>query len=99
MSGSETVDPDVLKALAGRLEQTMAPLFEQALEHLTETEIAGPAFSMDGVELQATYPGIRHFAMRDLESKAKAVESIIERLKHTAEIWEQTEQASTVTVH
>lgn len=94
--GSEQVVPTSVHAFAEQLDASLAPLFQQAQEKFGEaTELNGPAFSQDGVELQATYPGIAHFALRDLQTKTEAVQSLIERLHTTAGIWQFAEQAST----
>ena len=94
--GMEQIVPTSVHAFAEQLDSTLAPLFQEAQEKFGEaTELNGPAFSMDGVELSATYPGVAHLALRDLQTKTEAVQSIIERLHSTAGIWEFTEQAST----
>jgi len=96
MSGSETVDPDALRALATQLDSQLTPIFLETLESFEAAEISGPAFSLYGAELALTYPGTQHFAMRDLQTKAQAVQSIIDRLNSTAETWRTAEQHNTV---
>lgn len=65
------------------------------MRRFEKTEVPGPAFSMDGIE-QLSYPGTRHLAMRDLESKAQAARSIVDRLDKTAATWDTAESHSTV---
>ncbi|MBE7186739.1 hypothetical protein [Jatrophihabitans endophyticus] len=94
--GTEQIVPTSVHELATSLDSALTPLFTEAQEKFTEAcELNGPAFSQYGVELQATYPGIAHLALRDLQSKASAVEAIITGLHSTAGVWEFSEQAST----
>lgn len=94
--GTEQIVPSSVHGFANALDSALTPLFQEAQEKFGEAcELNGPAFSEYGVELQATYPGVAHLALRDLQTKAQAVESIIERLHQTAGVWEFSEQAST----
>ena len=96
MGGSETVHPAELRALAGQLDSQLTPIFEKALQAFEAAEIGGPAFSLYGAELAVTYPGTQHFALRDVQTKAEAVQSIIDRLNSTATAWERADSHSTV---
>ncbi len=94
MGDQETVTIEALRKVAENLETVKATL-EAAKNSFEQAEVGGAAFSHYGLEMQIAYPITHAFMVRNLEGKVAHVETIMERLKSTASIWEQAEHHST----
>lgn len=95
MSDAEKITIEALRKLADELEEVLEAL-KEAGELIEEAEVGGAAFSHYGLDMAIAYPSAHDFGVRDTESKHKHVESIQERLRSTAKVWEEAEQNSTV---
>ena len=95
MGDLEKITTDALRTLATNLEEVRSAL-EEAGKEIEEAEIGGAAFSHYGLDMAIAYPSAHAFAKRDAESKAAHIETIQERLRSTAKVWDEAERDSTV---
>jgi hypothetical protein len=95
VGGSEQITSDALRTLATNLDSVKKAL-EEAAAQVEEAEIGGAAFSHYGLDMAIAYPSAKAFAKRDAESKAAHIETIQDRLRSTAKVWDDAEEASTV---
>ncbi len=93
--GGEDVTPERLRDLADELDEVLTEL-KEAGSLLEEAEIGGAAFSHYGLDMAIAYPSAHSFAVRDAESKHAHVETVQDRLRSTADVWDKAEQNSTV---
>lgn len=98
MGGAEQITTDALRKLATSLDQVKAAL-DEAGRNIEEADIGGGAFSHFGLDMAIAYPSAHDFGKRDAESKAAHIETIQERLRSTAKIWDEADRASTVKPH
>lgn len=96
MSGEVRVDPPSLRQLAGRLDAVISEL-SAAQQSVLGSEIQASAFSPTGQPLAAAFLAAIEYAGNDAFEQADQVSSIQRRLSSTADLWEATEEASTVT--
>lgn len=95
MSGQVRVDPPSLRNLATQLDGVHAKL-QLAQRAILDSEVQPTAFSPSGEPLAYAFLAAIEYAGSDAYSQADQIGSIQRRLDRTAEIWEQTESASTV---
>lgn len=95
MSGEVRVDPMALRRLAGDLDSVVAEL-SSAQSAILESELLADAFSPAGVPLAYAFAGAIEYAGMDAYEQAGQVASIQERLEKTAQIWEASDEFSTV---
>lgn len=91
------VKPDALRTLAAQLDEVKSAL-DQAHSNVESAELSGGVFSKLGLGMKAVYPTGQRFAAHDAEEQGGQIESIQERLRATADLWDQTEECSTVEV-
>ena len=97
MTSQERITTDALRKLATDLEKVRSAL-EEAGKQIEEAEIGGAAFSHYGLDMAIAYPSAHAFGVRDAESKAAHIETIQERLRSTAKVWDEAERESTVRI-
>jgi hypothetical protein len=98
MSGTETIIPEDVTALAADLQAEVGPLLDQAATHLAATDVSGGSFSNAGLAMQVVYPGLYQWAIQDAQTTAGELDSICDRLAATARLWSGAEAGSTVTI-
>jgi hypothetical protein len=95
VAGAEQITIEALRSLANDLDDVRSALKEAAAQ-VEEAEIGGGAFTFYGLDMAAAYPSAHAFARRDAESKEAHVETIQDRLRSTAKVWEDAEHQSTI---
>jgi hypothetical protein len=97
VTSQERITTDALRKLATDLEKVKSAL-EEAGKQIEEAEIGGGAFSHYGLDMAIAYPSAHAFGVRDAESKKAHIETIQERLRSTAKVWDEAEKASTIRI-
>lgn len=97
MSGGARVDPPSLRQLSTQLDSVVSKL-SAAQNAVLSSEVQADAFSPSGELLAYAFLGAIEYAGNDAYSQADQVGSIQRRLNSTADLWEATEEASTVRV-
>lgn len=91
------VDPDALRAAAGRFDSEVAAKLAEARQALQGAQSLNYAdFTTVQVALASVVVEAWNFALRDLESKLDTSQDFRNGLRASAEHWEQAEEASTV---